>query len=288
MNTNFSKAFFEITNICNADCSFCPKTKREKEFIDKEHFELVLSKLEGRIEHLYFHLMGEPLLHPDVSFFAKIAKERGFKVMLTTNGILASTKGREVVGEGNIHKISISLHSFEANKYNLSLDEYLTSCFELASFAPENGTIAVMRLWNSDEGKNNSVDKEFSAYVISSAEKYFSENWIKSRSGYKLRDKLFIEFGDSFEWPTQSHRENIGYQFCYALRNQIGILCDGTVVPCCLDSDGNMSLGNIFYESFDEIINCERAKAIYNNFSNGVAVEETCKTCGFVRRFAIG
>lgn len=288
MNTKFSKAFFEITNVCNAECSFCPKTKRKKQFIDREHFELVISKLEGHIEHLYFHLMGEPLLHPDVSLFAKSAKDKGFKVMLTTNGILSSSKGKEVISEGNIHKISISLHSFEANVYLLSLEEYLLSCFDLAKFASENGTIAVMRLWNSDEGKNNALDKEFTSSVISLAEKYFGNGWAKSRSGYKLKDKLFIEFGDSFEWPTQSHIINEGYQFCYALRNQIGILCDGTVVPCCLDSDGNIPLGNIFNESFEDIIFSERAKAIYDNFSNGVAIEETCKTCGFVRRFSLG
>ena len=57
------KAYVEITNRCNLACSFCPKTKREPRTMSAQEFGLVLSRLEGYVQYVYLHVMGEPLLH---------------------------------------------------------------------------------------------------------------------------------------------------------------------------------------------------------------------------------
>ena len=90
---------------------------------------------------------------------------------------------------------------------------------------------------------------------------------------------------EKFEWPD-IQIDSLGEEvFCHGLRNQIGILVDGTVVPCCLDSEGNINLGNIFEKSLKDIVEDKRARDIYDGFSRRRAVEELCKKCGYATRF---
>ena len=87
------KAYLEISNLCNLHCSFCPGTRRESRMLSEEEFRILAGKLRGHTEYLYFHLMGEPLLHPLIGEFLDKAAALGFKVMLTTNGTLLRKKG---------------------------------------------------------------------------------------------------------------------------------------------------------------------------------------------------
>ncbi len=285
MKPEFSKIYLEITNVCNADCSFCPKTSRTKGFMSIDEFKTVISKIKGRSEYLCFHLMGEPLLHPQIRKFAEYAVSQDFKIIISTNGILASTVGKQLILDGNIYKINFSLHSFESNNYKFSLENYLSSCFELADIAASKNTVAVLRLWNSSFGKNNAEEQDFSQTVLNYAKNYFNTEMIKTRNGYKVKDKLFFEWGDKFDWPGYSSRKEELY--CHALKLQFGILCDGSVVPCCLDYDGAMRLGNIFSSELDSALSSERAKKIYSGFRHNFAYEQPCKTCGFARKFKL-
>ena len=277
---SFKKAYLEITNVCNANCSFCPKTKRKPHFMTLSEFEAVTDKLKGRVEYLYFHLMGEPLLHPDVSLFAQIAADKGFKVMITSNGILSYDKGIALIKTGFVSKISISLHSFEANAFNLSLNDYLDRCIELSRACAKNKTVCAFRLWN--KGYKDSLNDVLTERLKSA----YPEPWSEVRSGLKLSSYVFLEYGDHFEWPDENSSEASNeILFCHGLRNQIGILCDGTVVPCCLDSEGSISLGNLFTSSLDDILACDRAKRIYDGFSAHVPTEKLCRSCGYAKRF---
>ena len=58
------RCYIEITNTCNLNCHFCPKHTREKRQLTAEEFNQLTDKLKGKVCFLYFHLMGEPLLHP--------------------------------------------------------------------------------------------------------------------------------------------------------------------------------------------------------------------------------
>ncbi len=275
----FKKAYLEITNVCNADCSFCPKNKRPPAFISRDQFVTACKKLRGRVEYLYFHLMGEPLLHPDISYFAEYASSCGFKVMLTTNGILSSEIGIPIVDSGNVYKISVSLHSYEANAFGMSLEDYLSGCLSLADKCAEAGTVCALRLWNigGQEALNNKI--------MSALTSRYGNDPKRNRTGYKLSEYIFLEWGDKFDWPElDSNRDNLEL-FCYGLRNQIGILSDGTVVPCCLDSEGTVALGNLFTDSLDDILSSSRAVALYNGFTSRRPTEELCKKCGYAERF---
>lgn len=279
------KAYFEITNVCNLNCSFCPKTKRQKRFVSLDEFRAVAEKLQGRIEYLYLHLMGEPTIHPELAGILKIAGELGFKVIITTNGTTLEDKGSILLDSDAVYKVSISVHSFEANERK-DMDGYLDSCFDFAKACAEKGKICVMRLWNLD-GENTVGANSNNPEILERMRQYFENDWADTRSGKRIADRTFLEYGEKFEWPnpmgTDISTEDC---FCHGLRDQIGILCDGTVVPCCLDSEGTIALGNIFDSSFDEIVNSAKAVDFYDSFTKRKSPHKLCSNCGYAKRFA--
>lgn len=274
----FAKVYVEISNICNLRCSFCPGTKRSPKRMNTDEFKTVLEKIKDYADYIYFHLLGEPLCHPDLETFLRIAEDMNFKVIITTNGTLLS-KNKGILLKSNSHyKTVISLHSFEANENKNAFENYLNDCFEYAKNA-ENEKIVVLRLWNNG-GKDSLNDK-----ILSVLENYFSKPWVVERNGTRIGEKIYIQYGDKFDWPTLENNDINEKVFCYGLRDQIGILADGTVVPCCLDNNGEINLGNIFEKDLEEIINSPKAQRIYSGFSNRTAQEELCKRCSFVRKF---
>ena len=195
-------------------------------------------------------------------------------------GRLAAEKGIPLVREGNVNKISVSLHSYEANSFGKTLDEYLDSCVELSRACAEHGTVCALRLWN--KGYKDTLNGE----VIKRLKAAYPEPWNEIRSGYKLSEYVFLEYGEHFEWPDgNGNGEKNVTLFCHGLRNQIGILCDGTVVPCCLASEGSVALGNLLTDELDAVLTNGRAKAIYDGFSAHTPVEELCRSCGYAKRF---
>ena len=274
----FAKVYVEISNICNLSCSFCPGTTRKPRRMSTEEFKIVLDKIKPYTDYIYFHLLGEPLCHPDLAEFLKISDEMGFKVIITTNGTLLNKNEDVLLSSKSHYKTVISLHSFEANDNKISFEKYLEDCFSYAKTA-ENKKIVVLRLWNN--GGKDSLNDE----ILAKLESYFPKPWAEERNGTRIGEKIYIQYGDKFDWPTLES-DNIDEKvFCYGLRDQIGVLVDGTVVPCCLDNNGTISLGNIFEKDLEEIINSEKAQSIYNGFSSRNACEELCKRCSFVRKF---
>ena len=268
-----SRCYLEITNICNLNCLFCPKTDREKVYLTIEEFNTLTDKLRGEINFLYFHLMGEPLLHPRLTEFIAIAREKGFVPIITTNGTLLS-KAHNLTETG-LHKIQISLHSQEGNAKE-NLEEYIRDVMEFSLRAAKNGIIVVLRLWN--EGGYNSKNETIMNHIA----EHVQRPWTSRYDGWKICENLYLEMDSVFEWPdTERDELSQNESFCYALRNQIGVLVDGTVVPCCLDHAGAIKLGNLHTQTLGEILSSPRAKAIYDGFTRHEAVEPLCKRCGY-------
>ena len=272
------KVYLEITNVCNLSCAFCPGTRRPPHFLCVEEFEALTDRLRGETEYLYFHLMGEPLLHPELETFLRIAGHKGFRVLLTTNGTLLPLRGEMLLNADALLKTNISLQSFEANQVG-DLQAYLTGCIDFVKRAAEKGVLCEFRLWN--QGGLDARNQEIRARLREA----FPEPCGKSRNGERLAQGVWLDPGERFDWPDLSLDALADRGFCYGLRDQIGVLADGTVVPCCLDHEGDIPLGNLFHQSLDEILAGDRARAIYEGFSRRVAVEELCKRCGYARRF---
>ncbi|MEE1357097.1 MAG: SPASM domain-containing protein [Clostridia bacterium] len=277
-----NKAFLEITNVCNLACDFCHGTKRVRRYMSRAEFEYAAHQLRQFAEYLYFHLMGEPLLHPELSAFFDIAHALGFKVILTTNGTLLHDRADVLLSAESLYKVSISLHCYEANNSRYELESYLDECFCFCQKAAERGIISVMRLWNI--GGEDKLNQKIIARMHSHFDGDSSTEWKQIYSGYKIRDKVFLEWGERFEWPD-AEAEYIGENIsCYGLRDQIGVLCDGTVVPCCLDADGTIELGNIFKTPLSEILSSERAAALKRSFEIRRVKEPLCQSCGYAHK----
>ena len=277
--TRFRKIYLEISNLCNLRCSFCPGTKRTARAMTEAEFSALLPKLRPYSDYLYFHLMGEPLCHPLLERFLFLAGDAGFRVILTTNGTLLQKQQAVLLHAPALHKLNISLHAFEANALPLSFDGYLRQCFAFGK-AAEGKKIIVYRLWN--QGGADALNER----ILTILEEFFPKPWISDRRGIRIGEKMFLEYGDKFDWPDLSAIDGGDRVFCYGLRDQIGVLCDGTVVPCCLDHDGDIPLGNLFEEDLGSILESPRAKAVYEGFQNRKAAEELCRKCGYARRFS--
>ena len=277
------KAYLEITNVCNLNCTFCAGTRREKRFLSPEEFRVLAEKLRPHTDYLYLHLMGEPLLHPQLAQLLSCAEELGFRVMITTNGTLLPKVGDLLCSSPAVERISISVHSFEANDSKNSLAEYLDQCIAFVQRASARKR-CVLRLWNLDGAETKGENCQNQA-ILKRLEEAFPKPWKEDSRGTTLVNRIHLEWGEKFEWPDLSAAEGGESGFCYGLRDQVGVLCDGTVVPCCLDHEGDIPLGNLFHQSLEEILNSPRAQAIYQGFSQGKAVEELCRKCGYARRF---
>ena len=275
----FHKIYLEISNLCNLRCSFCPGTKRPSKVMSEAEFSSLLPKLRPWSDYLYFHIMGEPLCHPLLARFLELADEAGFRVILTTNGSLLEKKKDSLLHSPALHKVNISLHAFEANDYSIPFETYLSQCFAYG-LAAQGKKLTVYRLWNHGGAENQN------AAILTAMENAFPKPWTKERRGIRIADHVYLEYGDKFDWPDLAAQDNGQQVFCYGLRDQIGVLCDGTVIPCCLDHEGDIPLGNLFHEGIEEILKKPRTKSIYEGFQNRKATEELCRKCGYARRFS--
>lgn len=284
----FKKVYIEITNVCNLSCNFCPKTSRKLKFMNRESFDYIVKSIKSYTDHIYFHLMGEPFINKELKYFLDMSKENKLKVNITTNGTLIGDVKEILISAPALRQINISLHSFEANEEKVDFNSYINNIINFVKEATERTSIICsLRLWNLDE--RYSANNDLNIDIFKLLEKEFEldcdlKESLKDKNSFKLKKNVYISMGQKFKWPSLEVEELGERVFCYGLRDQIGILVDGTVVPCCLDSEGSICLGNIFEESLEEILNSKRARNIYDGFTGRKAVEELCKRCGFINR----
>ena len=275
------RVYIEITNVCNLRCDFCPGTRREARFLSPAELRLLAGKLRGHTSYLYFHVMGEPLLHPELGELLGIAAEGGFRVCLTTNGTLLEEKRETLLSATALHKLSVSLHSAEGNGLE-DLAHYLSGVWDSALALSRAGVICALRLWNI--GGAEERNGEIYAFLAKKLGVHPLDLPQPRQGSWRLGERLYLERAEKFDWPDLSAMET-GARFCLGLRDQAAVLCDGTVVPCCLDHEGDIPLGNLLEQELEEILSSPRARAIYDGFSRGRPSEELCRRCGFATRF---
>ncbi len=281
----FKRTYIEITNACNLSCAFCPGTSRRVEFMDTGLFESILAKLGARSTHLYFHVLGEPLLHPALPEFLDIAHRRCKLVNLTTNGTLIGNAGAALLEKPAVRQVTFSLHSFAAAGKG-SVDGYVGPVIDFARTASARRLVS-LRLWNADEPDVTGVR----AALLGIIKREFP-SWLPVRRkpggtmDLRLDKNIFLNSVARFSWPDPNGPDCGKTGYCLALREQIAILVDGTAVPCCLDRDGAMPLGNIRVETMDRIILSDRARRIHHGFSRRQVAEPLCRHCSYRLRFS--
>lgn len=289
----FKKFYIEITNRCNLACSFCPETKRAAEFMKIENFRKILEEIKPFADYIYFHVKGESLLHPAIDQFLDLSHEKGFQVNITTNGTLIKKQKDKILGKPALRQVNFSLHSFDGNEGGGSKAEYIKDIIDFTKEAvATTETIISLRLWNLDRDNETNLQRERNRQILEIIEKEFNlpyriEEKVTPGSGIKIDQRIYLNQDPEFKWPDLKEEEDEGKGFCYGLRNQIAILVDGTVVPCCLDGEGIINLGNINQRKFSDIVESERANHMVEGFSRREAVEELCRKCGYRKKFGV-
>ena len=278
----FKRIYLEITSVCNLACSFCPGTGRPPRFLSPAEFRTLAGKLRPHTRYLYLHVMGEPLLHPELGELLTIAGALDFRVCLTTNGTLLPERGEGLLAVPCLHKVSVSLHSFEGNDRRDDLAAYVDGALDFCGRAAGKGVICALRLWNTGgaDRRNGENEERLSA-------RFGTDVRTLPRDGNgsrRLAENVYLESAEKFDWPDPAAPER-ATQFCHALTQQIAVLCDGTVVPCCLDGEGRIPLGDLFAQELDEILASPRAQAMRAGFAARRPTEELCRRCGYAARF---
>ncbi|SMF01224.1 radical SAM additional 4Fe4S-binding SPASM domain-containing protein [Paenibacillus barengoltzii] len=290
----FKKFYIETTSICNLACSFCPPTHRQAQFIKVEDFRKILDDIKPHTDYIYFHVKGEPLLHPKIDQLLDISHEKGFKVNITTNGTLLPKVRHKLLGKPALRQMNFSLHSFDGHEGSTDREGYLQNVLSFVREAVAASDLIVsFRLWNLTQDNETNLQRMRNRETLAIIEEEFNldyriEEKVTPGSGVKLAERIYLNQDYEFDWPDLRAPEDDGKGFCHALRNQAGILVDGTVIPCCLDGEGIINLGNVYKTPFSEIVEGERANRLYEGFSRREAVEELCRKCGYRKRFGGG
>lgn len=285
----FKKIFVEITNRCNLACDFCPSTRRPKADMAPAAFAALLPRLVPFTNHLSLHVLGEPLLHPDLPLLLAHCHEQGLQVNLTTNGTLLPRHARMLLVAPALRQVNISLHSVGGRHSGFDPVGYLTGVLEFSRLAAAQGIFVSLRIWDLPPTPAPGVAR-WQEEVLSRLEKFFElttplADTVEKSQGIRLARRIFLSQKVLFDWPSLSAPDRGDRGSCRGLRDQIAILVDGTVVPCCLDAEGEIRLGNVFTESFADIVAGERVARIKRGFRERKVVEELCRRCGYRERF---
>lgn len=283
----FEKIYVEISNVCNLQCDFCPEVAREKDFMDPELFARIIADAAPLAEQVCLHLMGEPLTHPHLSLLIDLCAKAGLAVNLTTNGTLLTTERTEAILHPIVRQVNFSLHSFEANFPGRDIGPYLEKIFAFTRLAFERRPDLYVnyRLWNldgEDSGKNDALIARVEDAFAVKLDKSIDVRW---RKGRHVAHRLYLNFDSRFEWPSPNAPLRSETGTCRALSSHIGVLTDGTVVPCCLDKEGVTILGDARRQTLSAVLAGERAAAMKAGFAQGRLVEDLCRRCTFIARF---
>ena len=287
----FRKVYCEISNSCNLKCDFCPQSslKRPTHFMEKSLFESIVKQVQPFTRLLCLHVMGEPMYHPELEEFLDICHKYGQDVAIVTNGVLLNDSNQELLLNPAVVQVNFSLQSFENNYKGMDNNSYLKRIFKFTKRAFETRPDLHInyRLWNAE-----SFEKalEMNERTISRIREAFdiSEEKMNSISllGNNLLNNLFLNLSENFEWPALDMPFQSKQGYCHALKNQLAILSDGTVVPCCFDCEGVIKLGDANKDSIVDILNSERAMNMFNGFKKQQLVEPLCQRCTYIKRFS--
>ena len=285
----FYRIYVELTNVCGLSCSFCPTKSLPSKEMDLEFFDRVMEQAKAYTKEIACHVVGDPLTQSNLGAYLDIIHKHGLKAMLTTSGYFLKKHSYDTLFHPCVKQINISLNSFNKNDTSLTFEQYIQPILALcdAKLAREEELFINLRVWNLDEMMS---ERTFNDTLFKRLSTNFNvgldlDSIYKERpKSIRLASKILIHFDNYFEWPSLKN-ENYGHGTCQGLQSHIAILANGTVVPCCLDCDGIVELGDLHKSALNEILDSKRAVNMLEGFKEGKAVEELCQKCSYKDRF---
>ncbi len=285
----YYRVYIELTNICGLRCSFCPTKNLPTQTMSLELFDKTLSQVSKYTNEIACHVMGDPLTLSNLSDYFDIVQKYSLKAVVTTSGYFISNHSFESLLHPSVKQINISLNSFNKNDTSMSFNEFINPILELCRFknSYSKDKFINLRVWNIDELMS---EKDFNQIIFSKLSSYFKIDldlkkiYKDKPKSIRLDYKVLLHFDNYFEWPSLNNKV-YGDGTCQGLSSHIAILSSGVVVPCCLDGDGVMELGNLQENLLDDILHSQRANLIRDGFNQKKAVEDLCKKCSYKDRF---
>lgn len=273
------RAYIEITNRCNLSCAFCMKHNRPFTDMSKDQFTHVIKEVTPYTNYLYFHVQGEPLLHPDIEELFTITDLYSCHVQLVTNGSLLK-EHMDLYRHPSLRKISFSLQSLEYQPHTDPIP-FLKTVLAFCKEASANDKYCEIRFWRDDQ-----ADMPKTKACLDYLQQNFTLLSTTRKNSLKMMENVYLSYNNSFSWPDINERQETNTGTCHGGIDQIAVLADGTVVPCCLDCQANIPLGNIFETSFDSILQTERYQNMIKGFRNHKITEPLCQKCTYRLRFS--
>jgi len=289
MKKRFHKVHIEISNICNLQCSFCPAVIRDNKMMDIDLFRDIVRQVAPLTELVCFHLMGDPLVHPQLEQMIDICEEHDANIFLVTNGVLMRPEKYQLMLHRRFYQINFSLHSFFDNFPNKDPDNYLERIFAFTERAlVERPDLYLnFRLWNlNDPIGSQTPNKKMLEQIC----RRFSftmpgELDVRKRKSINIKKRLYLHFDTEFIWPSLDLPVLGTAGRCYGLSSHFGVLVDGTVVPCCLDKEAAIPLGRVQDTAILDILGSRRAQDIVKGFKQKQLLENLCQRCQYIERF---
>lgn len=254
-------------------------------------FRKIIDEVSPMTSLVTFHLMGEPLLHPRLADLVEICHAKSVKIFLVTNGVLLREKESVLLLHPAFHQINFSLHSFPDNFGGEDIDAYLGRIFAFTerAFLERPELYLNYRLWNLEAPQAKSaINREILGKIYARFQEKLPSEWdVRARKSYRIKNRLSLHFDTEFTWPALNLPVLGTRGTCYGLSSHFGILVDGTVVPCCLDKEAAIPLGNIKELPLTEILSRPRAQKILTGFKKNQLLEELCQKCQYIERFKV-
>ncbi len=271
------------------NCSFCPSKELASQTMDLDFFDLIVSQSKTYTKEIACHVMGDPMTLANLDSYLDIIHKHDMKALLTTSGYYLHRQGFDKLFHPAIKQINISLNSFNKNDTAYTLEQYLKPILKLCKekIDRDSEIFINLRLWNLDDEMS---EKKFNIELFRKLSSHFNIKLdIDTIHSDKVRSirldyKILLHFDHYFEWPSLSN-PYYGDGSCQGLSSHIAILVSGKVVPCCLDSDGIIELGDLNIDRLDDILQSNRVQAIKNGFKKNIAIEELCQHCSYKDRF---
>ena len=285
----FYRIYIELTNVCGLSCSFCPTKELPNKEMNLDFFEFVIKQANHYTSEIACHVVGDPLTQSNLHEYLDIIDKYGLKAMLTTSGYFLKKHSYDTLFHPCVKQINISLNSFNKNDTSLTFEQYITPVLVLCEEKLERKEelFINLRVWNLDEMMS---ERTFNDTLFEKLSDTFDVTlnldtvYEERPKSIRLASKILVHFDNYFEWPSLKN-QNYGHGTCQGLQSHIAILASGKVVPCCLDCDGIIELGDLHESSLDDILTSQRSVNMLEGFKEGKAVEELCQKCSYKNRF---